>query len=56
MTILIIISPVFVFCEETERYLITWNDCDISDEDWYGNIWGMILDDSGDVVVDTFFY
>lgn len=46
--------PCVCFCEETERFLITWNDGDISDGDWYGNIWGMILDDSGDVVVDTF--
>jgi hypothetical protein len=46
--------PCVCFCEETERFLITWNDGDISDEDWYGNIWGIILDDSGDVIVDTF--
>jgi hypothetical protein len=46
--------PCVCFSEETERFLITWNDGDISDGDWYGNIWGMILDDSGDIVVDTF--
>jgi len=46
--------PCVCFCEETECYLITWNDCDISDGDWLGNIWGIILDNSGDTVVDTF--
>ncbi|MFW6120447.1 MAG: DUF2341 domain-containing protein [Petrotogales bacterium] len=46
--------PCVCFCEETERFLVTWNDGDISDEDWRGDIWGQILDESGDVVVDTF--
>jgi len=46
--------PCVSFSEETECYFITWNDCDISDGDWYGNVWGIILDSSGNVVVSTF--
>ena len=46
--------PCVEFCEDTEMFLITWNDCDISDGDWLGNIHGKIIDTSGDTVVDTF--
>ncbi len=46
--------PCISFSEETERFLVTWNDGDISDGDWYGNIWGTILDTSGSPVVSTF--
>jgi len=42
------------FCEESELFLVTWNDGDISDEDWFGNIKGKIFDTSGDTVVDEF--
>ena len=46
--------PCVEFCEETERFLITYNDGDISDGDWWGNVWGIILDTSGNTVVSTF--
>lgn len=46
--------PCVCFSEETECFLITYNDCDLSDDDWYGSIWGIILDTSGDIIVDTF--
>lgn len=46
--------PCVIFCEETERYLITWNDCDISAGDLYGNVWGNIRDESGNVVISPF--
>jgi len=46
--------PCVAFCEETQRFLVTWNDGDISNEQWYGNIWGVILDNTGSVIVDTF--
>ena len=46
--------PCVSFCEETERFLVTWNDGDISDGDWHGNVWGTILDYSGNIVVSTF--
>ena len=46
--------PCVSFNEETERYLVTWNDGDISDDDWYGNVWGKIYDASGNVKVSQF--
>ena len=46
--------PCVEFCEETERYLVTWNDGDLSDDDFWGYVWGKIYDSSGSVVVDTF--
>ena len=46
--------PCVSFDEDTELYLVTWNDGDISDGDWRGNIWGKIYDSSGDVEVDQF--
>ncbi|UCF50493.1 MAG: DUF2341 domain-containing protein [Thermoplasmatales archaeon] len=46
--------PCVEFCKDTELYLITWNSGDISDNDWWGTIYGAIYDSSGDVEVDTF--
>jgi len=46
--------PCVAFCEETQRFLITWNDDDISSNDWWGNIWGMIVDKNGNKVKDMF--
>ena len=46
--------PCVYFTGETEEYLVTWNDGDISDDDFHGNIWGKILNPSGGTVVDTF--
>ena len=46
--------PCVEFCEETEVFMVTWNDCDISDNDWLGNVHGVIIDTSGDTVVDSF--
>jgi hypothetical protein len=46
--------PCVEFCEQTQRFLVTWNNDDISTGDWWGNIWGKIFDSSGNVVVNTF--
>ena len=46
--------PCVEFSSETQCYLITYNNDDISSGDFWGNIWGMICDDTGNVVVDTF--
>ena len=42
--------PCVCFNEESELYLVTWNDGDISDGDWRGNVWGRIFDSSGNTV------
>jgi hypothetical protein len=46
--------PCVEFSEQPQRYLVTWNNDDISAGDYWGNIWGKLLDTSGNVVVDTF--
>ncbi len=46
--------PCVAFCSLTERYLITWQEDDISNNDWVGHIWGKILDENGNVIVNTF--
>jgi hypothetical protein len=46
--------PCVEFDEDSERYLVTWNDGDISDNDWWGDIWGKIYSSSGSVKVDQF--
>ncbi len=46
--------PCVAFCELKEKFLVTWQDDDISNNQWYGNIWGKILDENCEVEVDTF--
>jgi len=46
--------PSVEFCSQTQRFLVTWNNDDISTGDWWGNLWGKIFDSSGNVVVNTF--
>jgi hypothetical protein len=46
--------PCVSYDEDSERYLVTWNDGDISDGDWHGNVWGKIYDTSGNVKVSQF--
>jgi hypothetical protein len=46
--------PCVEFSQETQRYLVTYNNDDISSGNNWGNVWGQIYDDSGDVVADTF--
>ncbi|HVQ01364.1 MAG TPA: hypothetical protein VMT57_07600, partial [Candidatus Thermoplasmatota archaeon] len=46
--------PCVEFCQQTQRYLVTWNNGDISQDNWWGNVWAKIFDTSGNVVVDTF--
>jgi len=46
--------PCVEFSQETQRFLITFNNDDISSGDWWGNVWGKIYDASGNVVIDTF--
>jgi hypothetical protein len=46
--------PCVEFSPATQRYLVTWNSCDISSGNWHGNVWGRIYDHVGSVVVPTF--
>ncbi len=46
--------PCVEFCEDAEVYLVTWNSGDISDNDWWGDVYGKIYDTSGNLEVDTF--
>ncbi len=46
--------PCVAFCPLVERFLVTWQEDDISSDDWHGNIWGKMLDENGQVIVDTF--
>jgi hypothetical protein len=46
--------PCVEFCAQTQRFLVTWNNDDISSGDWWGNLWGKLFDSSGNVVVNTF--
>jgi hypothetical protein len=46
--------PCVEFSLETQHYLITYNNDDISAADYWGNIWGTIYDDAGNVVVPSF--
>ncbi len=46
--------PCVEFSLPTQEYLITYNNDDISAEDWWGNVWGTIYDDAGNVVVPIF--
>ncbi len=46
--------PCVAFSSLSEMYLVTWNDDDISSDDWNGNVWGKMLDENGNIVVDTF--
>jgi hypothetical protein len=50
------IFPYVEFCEEIGYYLVTWNDCDVTQTPGgnRGDVWGKIFDESGYVVVDTF--
>jgi len=46
--------PCVEFSEDTQQYLITWNDGDISDGDWWGNAWGRIVDYAGNTIINNF--
>jgi len=46
--------PCVSFCTLTERFLVTWQEDDISSDDWYGHIYGLLIDENGDVAVDIF--
>ena len=46
--------PCVEFCSSTQRFLVTWNDADISAGDWRGNVWAAILDTSGNVLISAF--
>lgn len=46
--------PCVAFCELKEKFLVTWQEDDISGGDWYGHIWGKILDENGNTEVNTF--
>ncbi len=41
--------PCVEFCELTKRFLITYQEDDISSGDWYGPIYGKILDQNGNI-------
>lgn len=46
--------PCVAYCDLTQRYLVTWQEDDISSGDWSGHIWGKILDENCNTVVNTF--
>jgi hypothetical protein len=46
--------PCTCYNSETNEYLVTWDEDDISEGEWWGNIWGRILDSSGSTVVNNF--
>ncbi|MCK4364937.1 MAG: DUF2341 domain-containing protein [Thermoplasmatales archaeon] len=46
--------PCVQYNSNSERFLVTWNDGDISDNDWWGNVYGKIYDSSGNVKVNQF--
>jgi hypothetical protein len=46
--------PYVEFDKDSERYLVTWQDDDISDGDWRGSIYGKIYNTAGTVKVDKF--
>ncbi len=46
--------PCVEFSTDTQRYLVTWNNDDISSGDYWGNVWGKIYGASGNLLVDTF--
>ena len=48
------IFPSITYCEQTDRYFVSWNDADLSSIKWRGNIWGKILDKYGNTVYDNF--
>ena len=53
------IFPAVSYNTQTERYFVTWNDGDISQDpedrsSYDGNIWGKILDTDGVTVTDNF--
>ncbi len=48
------IFPTVSFSPATNKYCITWNDADLSEGRWRGNIWGKIIDRYGNVIEDCF--
>lgn len=46
--------PCIASCKLTQRIIVTWQEDDISNGDWRGDIWGKIYESDGDLVVDTF--
>jgi hypothetical protein len=48
------IFPSVTYCNEKDRYFISWNDADLSSGQWRGNIWGKILDKYGNTIYDNF--
>ncbi|MDH7507402.1 MAG: hypothetical protein QHH15_06440, partial [Candidatus Thermoplasmatota archaeon] len=46
--------PCVEFSAEAQCYLVTWNDGDISSGNWWGNVWGRIMDYSGNTIVNNF--
>ena len=46
--------PCVEYNSNSERFLVTWNDGDISSGDWHGNVYGKIYDSSGNVKVNKF--
>ncbi len=46
--------PAVGYCELMQRFLVAWNDGDISDGDWYGNIWARVIDTSGNIIKNNF--
>ncbi|KYK23855.1 hypothetical protein AYK25_06370 [Thermoplasmatales archaeon SM1-50] len=48
------IFPAVSYNPKSERYFITWNDGNISGGDWWGNIWGKMLNKTGGLVKNNY--
>jgi hypothetical protein len=48
------VFPCVSFCQLTERFLVTWQEADISSGEWYGHIWGKIVDKQGNAIGESF--
>jgi hypothetical protein len=46
--------PDVCFSALKQRFIVTWQQDDISVGDWYGHIWGKIFDLNANIVVDAF--
>lgn len=46
--------PAVAYSELAQRFIITWNDGDISASNWHGNVWARIMDYTGNTTVDNF--
>lgn len=46
--------PCVSYCSLTERFFVTWQEDDISSNDWFGNIYGVLINEDGEILEDIF--